>query len=66
MALARRGLGNAAVEIAVRGPHNAAAGFLVGLSSIGWHETGERCGRSTEVLAAGVEARTWVGLDISG
>ncbi len=38
---------------------------LVGLSFAGWRETSEWCAGSTEVLAAGVAARTWVGLDIS-
>ncbi len=55
----RRGLSNAAAG------HTTASGSLVFSSSVCCGVTGEGCIGSTNVLAAGVAGRSWVGLDIS-
>ncbi len=65
MARVHRGLGNATVEIVEIGHTNASCLFVGSYSSI-LGVAVEGCVGLKEVLAAGVAAMTWVGLDISG
>ncbi len=50
----------------LRAGHTTALGLLVGSSSACWRVAGKGCVGLTAVLATGVAARTWFGLDISG
>ncbi len=50
----------------LRAGHTTASCLLMDSHSTIWRVADEGCAGLTEVLAAGVAARTWVGLDIFG